>query len=75
MRVFCKAQQFAGVNIDENMVCDSENWLIRNQRVDGALPEVFAVGNKRMAVRNPIKILTDRLQKDRICVEINKLER
>ena len=63
MRVFCKAQQFAGVNIDENLVCDSIDWLITNQRADGALPEIFAVSNKGMAVRNLIKILTYRLHK------------
>ena len=73
MRVFCKAQQFAGVNIDENLVCDSVGWLIGNQRADGALPEVNAVIHREMVVRNPIKTLPHRLQKDRICV--NKLER
>lgn len=75
MRVFCKAQQFAGVNIDEDLVCDSVGWLIGNQRAYGALPEVHAVGNKGMAVRNPIEILTYLLQKDRICVKMNTLER
>ena len=52
MRVFCKAQQFAGVNIDEKLVCESVKWLIENQRVgDGALPEVFAVIHGEMVVR------------------------
>ena len=64
MRVFCQAQQFAGVNIDENLVCDSVGWLIANQRGDGALPEVNAVIHKEMVVRNPIKTLTYHLQKD-----------
>ena len=53
MRVFCKAQQFAGVNIDENLVCDSIGWFIANQRGDGALREVHAVSNRGMAVRKP----------------------
>ena len=52
MRVFCKAQQFAGVNIDEGLVCESVGWLIENQRRDGALPEVFAVIHGEMVVRH-----------------------
>ena len=69
LRVFCKAQQFVGVNIDENLVCDSVGWLIGNQRADGALPEVFSVIHREMVVRNPIETLTTyRLQKDRVCV-------
>ena len=56
MRVFCKAQQFAGVNIDENLVCESVNWLMQNQRADGALPEVHAVGHREMVVRNTTHI-------------------
>lgn len=52
MRVFCKAQQFAGVNIDENVVCESVSWLIQNQREDGALPEVHNVIHREMVVSN-----------------------
>ena len=51
MKVFCKAQQFSGVAIDENVVCESVSWLIQNQRVDGALPEVHAVIHREMVVR------------------------
>ena len=51
MRVFCKANEFAGVNIDENLVCESVAWLIQNQRADGALPEVNAVIHREMVVR------------------------
>lgn len=51
MRVFCKAQEFAGVNIDENVVCQSVGWLIQNQRADGALPEVNHVIHREMVVR------------------------
>ena len=51
MRVFCKAQEFAGVNIDENLVCQSVAWLIQNQRTDGALPEVNHVYHREMVVR------------------------
>jgi len=69
MRVFCQAQQFAGVNIDEDLVCDSVDWLIANQRADGALPEVNAVIHREMVVRNSINTLTYLLQKDRICVK------
>lgn len=52
MRVFCQAQKFAGVNIDQDMVCRSVGWLIANQRADGALPEVHAVIHREMVVRN-----------------------
>ena len=52
MRVFCKAQQFDGVNIDENLICESVGWLIQNQRADGALPEVHDVIHGKMVVRN-----------------------
>ena len=58
MRVFCKAQQFAGVNIDENVVCQSVGWLIANQRGDGSLPEVHAVIHKEMVVRYATQILS-----------------
>ena len=51
MRVFCKAQQFTGVNIDEDLVCESVSWLIENQRGDGALPEVYRVIHGEMVVR------------------------
>ena len=57
MRVFCQAQQFAGVNIDENLVCESMSWLIQNQRGDGALPEIHAVIHKEMVVRNATQTL------------------
>lgn len=52
MRVFCHAQQFDGVRIDNKVVCESVDWLINNQREDGALPEVFAVIHGEMVVRN-----------------------
>ncbi|XP_027048067.1 ophiophagus venom factor-like [Pocillopora damicornis] len=48
MRVFCEAQQFDGVNIDEEMVCQSVDWLVGNQRADGALPEVQMVYHREM---------------------------
>ena len=51
MRVFCKAQQFTAVDIDEDLVCESVRWLIENQRGDGALPEVFKVIHREMVVR------------------------
>ena len=51
MKVFCKANEFDGVNIDENMVCESVDWLIQNQRGDGALPEVNAVIHREIVVR------------------------
>ena len=51
MRVFCEAQQFAGVNIDENLVCESVNWLLQTQRGDGSIPEVHAVAHREMVVR------------------------
>lgn len=58
MRVFCKAQQFPRVNIDEDLVCDSVRWLIENQRGDGALPEVHAVIHGEMVVRKGTYELT-----------------
>ena len=51
MRVFCKAQKFAGVNVDEKTVCRSVAWLINNQRADGALHEVNHVIHREMVVR------------------------
>lgn len=53
MRVFCRAKQFSGVNIDENVVCESVAWLLQNQRGDGALPEVSRVGHTEMVVSQP----------------------
>lgn len=50
MRVFCKAQQFTGVNIDEDLVCESVRWLIENQSGNGALPEVYRVIHGEMVV-------------------------
>lgn len=51
MRVFCKIQEFPGIDIDEKLLCDSVNWLIQNQREDGALPEVNMVIHREMVVR------------------------
>ena len=51
MRVFCKIQEFPGIDIDEKLLCDSVNWLIQNQRADGALPEVNMVIHRKMVVR------------------------
>ena len=57
MRVFCHAQQFAGVNIDETVVCSSVNFLRWNQRVDGALPEVRSIlMRSSLAVRHSVKL-------------------
>ena len=50
MRVFCKIQEFPGIDIDEKL-CDSVNWLVQNQRADGALPEVNMVIHREMVVR------------------------
>ena len=57
MRVFCKANQYDGVNIDESVVCESVTWLIQNQRADGALPEVHAVIHREMVVRSVFSFL------------------
>lgn len=59
MRVFCRAKQFPGVNIDENLVCDSVTWLIQNQRGDGALHEVHQVIHKEMVVSKLISMALD----------------
>ena len=57
MRVFCHAQQFAGVNIDETVVCRSVDWLIQNQRADGSLPEVRSVQIRSyLTVRNTVQL-------------------
>ena len=53
MRILCKAQKFAGVNIDERQLCDSVRWLMQNQRVDGALPGFPELVYRRyLVVRN-----------------------
>ena len=55
MRVFCKANRFAGMNIDEHLVCESVAWLIKNQRADGAVPEVNPVFHREIVVRTTNK--------------------
>ena len=50
MKVFCKAKQF--IEIDDSSICESVDWLIQNQRVDGALPEAHMVIHTEMVVRN-----------------------
>ncbi|XP_078346612.1 venom factor-like [Oculina patagonica] len=47
-RVFCAAQKFDGIEIDEALVCDSVSWLLENQRQDGAFPEVKDIIHKSM---------------------------
>ena len=55
MKTFCKAQKFAGVNIDENMVCASVSWMIQNQRGDGAIPGFSPLVYRRhFVVRNAV---------------------
>ena len=49
-RVFCAAQKFDGIEIDEALVCDSVSWLLENQRQDGAFPEVKDIIHKSMMV-------------------------
>ena len=55
MKTFCKARKFAGVNVDENMVCASVSWIIQNQRSDGALPGSEQLVHRRyFVVRNAV---------------------
>lgn len=50
-RVFCAAQnEFVGIAIDENLVCDSVSWMLENQRQDGAFPEMKDIIHKSMMV-------------------------
>lgn len=50
-RVFCAAQnEFDGIEIDENLVCDSVSWMLENQRQDGAFPEMKDIIHKSMMV-------------------------
>lgn len=50
-RVFCAAQnEFGGIAIDENLVCDSVSWMLENQRQDGAFPEMKDIIHKSMMV-------------------------
>ena len=50
-RVFCAAQnEFDGIAIDENLVCDSISWILENQRQDGAFPEMKDIIHKSMMV-------------------------
>ena len=48
--MFCSAQDFDGIEIDEALVCDSVSWLLENQRQDGAFPEVKDIIHKSMMV-------------------------
>ena len=48
--MFCAAQGFDGIEIDEALVCDSVSWLLENQRQDGAFPEVKDIIHKSMMV-------------------------
>ena len=48
--MFCSAQDFDGIEIDEALVCDSVSWLLENQRQDGAFPEVKDIILKSMMV-------------------------
>ena len=50
MRVFCAAQKFGGISIDEDLICESVTWLVKNQRADGAFPERHDVVHKSMTV-------------------------
>lgn len=49
-RVFCAAQNFDGIEIDDSLVCDSVSWILENQRQDGAFPELKDVIHKSMMV-------------------------
>ena len=68
MRVFCKANEFDGVNIDENLVCESVAWLMQKQRTDGAVPEVNPVFHREMVVRTT-ELHTRLLASDLIIVQ------
>ena len=49
--MFCAAQnEFDGIAIDENLVCDSVSWMLENQRQDGAFPEMKDIIHKSMMV-------------------------
>lgn len=50
VKVFCAARKFDGVAIDDHLVCDSMKWLISNQRLDGAFPEVHDLVHKSLLV-------------------------
>ncbi len=55
MKIFCQVQNFAGVNIDEKLICESVGWLYQNQRGDGAFPEV---GRPYFSRRVTVRIVT-----------------
>nr|BAJ05269.1 complement component C3 precursor [Diadumene lineata] len=50
VKVFCEASKFDSISdhIDENAICQSVSWILRNQRADGAIPEVHHVIHKEM---------------------------
>ena len=50
-RVFCAADKFDGIAMDETLVCDSVSWILENQRRDGAFPEIKDIIHKSMMVR------------------------
>ncbi|XP_068695726.1 LOW QUALITY PROTEIN: venom factor-like [Montipora foliosa] len=47
-RVFCAADKFDGIAMDETLVCDSVSWILENQRRDGAFPEMKDIIHKSM---------------------------
>ena len=61
MKIFCQVQGFAGVIIDENLICESVGWLYENQRGDGAFPEVgrryFSRGVTVRIVNYPLTVM------------------
>ncbi|XP_031570486.1 A.superbus venom factor 1-like [Actinia tenebrosa] len=48
VKVFCAARKFDGIAIDDDLVCDSIKWLLSNQRLDGAFPEVHDLVHKSL---------------------------
>jgi hypothetical protein len=52
LKVFCQASKFDGVQIDQNLLCQSVQWLVQNQRADGAFPEMHGVAHREMVVSN-----------------------
>ena len=48
--MFCAAGKFDGIEVDEALVCDSVSWILENQRLDGAFPEIKDIIHKSMMV-------------------------
>ncbi len=55
-KVFCQARQFIKDDIDENIVCESLQFIESIQASDGSFPEGYAVRHREMIVSQVKKL-------------------